>query len=778
MTRPAKIFFLLLIIAFAVFCKKSEASYIVGDRPNEVVFLQTDRDIYIAGEHLFFSVELINFPKTDEALSEIVYLALRNQFGVIERINLNLSQNRFSGSLYLPDTLSTGYLELIGFTNWMRNYDESCFFKKTILVVNRFDTELNVLKESLNIEDQAELAFFAEGGHLIAGMEQKLLVTTMPGHILPNARINIFSEGGDSIQIFSLNEMGWATFDWMPSEGQKYYASINENDKRFYLPEPEHSGHMLQISQVNSNLRVAMAANIPSEQKLNLVINRNGKVYREYPVTLSSTKPVSQEILATDLDQGLYVFRLMDGEGRILSARDWYIDKRTVNNARVSLNKSEFGAREKVELIIQLEDPEDAIDWVTVSVSPDAGRMPQRIHYPLFLTATDLIQGRGVFPNEVLRYLGNLGQEDINDLLIKPLPPVGSPVSNLANPFRYYRETSHLTLTGRITEASSGYPSGGARIILNAPDTIVNLLYAYANEDGLFTFFLDSYYDDREIFLTPEPVSVTGEVRIEVFDKFDYKAPFSPEPFYLPDSYREAIIESQKIMEINKAFGIPTPSETTDIKNQAEPVRVFSQAVYSIDTDDFIPLDNLQEIAREIIGPWRIRRTRTGTTHTLISQTTSNAINGTPVLFIDGIFTANIEPLLPLSSRHINSIQILNLEWKHGDMHFPGIVAVFTKNEEFRNLELQPAPVRVFNTAHQFPSKLISPVYYKNFKQHSQPDLRQLLFWFSGELEINSNRAEFSWYTGDLPVDYTICLEGKTRKGKLLTFEIPLLYEN
>ncbi|MBW6481340.1 MAG: hypothetical protein K0B37_18085, partial [Bacteroidales bacterium] len=557
-------------------------------------------------------------------------------------------------------------LELIGFTNWMRNFDETSFFKKTILVVNRFDKDLDFFKES-------------------------------------------------------------------------------------FSSEPNSSGYMLQINQAQQNLLVKISTNSVLEKEVNLTISKNGKALKEFPITIPSKEPVVREISTENLGHGVYIFSLKNQHGSILAERARFVDKRPVANAHYSLKNSEFGAREKVALQIQLEDKEDTLDWVSVSVVQSALKKTKSVNYKLSFESPDLILQNG--------------------------SSVANPSAGSGNHFIYFKETSHLTLNGRITDATTQNPVNGARIILNIPDTIVNLQYSNSNADGLFTFFLNSYYDDREIFLTPDPGTISGDVKIEIFDKFDFKIPFKPETFCLPTSYREAIIENQKIVEINKAFGISAQIESPENTIRAEPPRVFSNPIYSINTEEFIPLENLQEIALEIIGPWRIRRTRTGTSHSLVSNSTSNTIAGVPVLFIDGIITYDIEPLLPLNSRQIKTIELLNLEWKHGDMHFPGIVSIFTKNESFRELKLRPAPTRFFNTAHQFPARFVSPAHSNDDPLDGTPDLRPMLYWYSGQPTAEKGSYEFTWYTDDLPMDYLISIDGKTQNGNLIKIEIPLSHE-
>jgi hypothetical protein len=112
----------------------------------ENIDLQTDRDIYIAGEELFFKCFRFDGIPNAKVGSKYAYLVLRNEKNtLIKGICLKLENNMFSGSIYLPDTLSTGRYQLVSYTNCMRNYGERTFFHKEIIIANRFDQDLSKL---------------------------------------------------------------------------------------------------------------------------------------------------------------------------------------------------------------------------------------------------------------------------------------------------------------------------------------------------------------------------------------------------------------------------------------------------------------------------------------------------------------------------------------------------------------------------------------------------------------------------------------------------------
>jgi hypothetical protein len=135
--------------------KSSEESLprIFGER----IYLQTDREIYIAGDNMFFKVYLYDegIKKLSDK-SKIAYIIICNSNAkqIIHRC-LTLSGGMGCGYLTLPDTLKTGPYQIIAYTNWMRNFGESTFFSKLVVIANRFDEELSSASPKIKIEKES-----------------------------------------------------------------------------------------------------------------------------------------------------------------------------------------------------------------------------------------------------------------------------------------------------------------------------------------------------------------------------------------------------------------------------------------------------------------------------------------------------------------------------------------------------------------------------------------------------------------------------------------------
>lgn len=117
----------------------------------EKMIISTDRDVYIAGDRLYFAVKLTDIT---ENAGEYAYISMNSTSG--SRIFtgcFKTNDGNSYGSIYLADTLATGIYQLVSFTNCMRNYGAPAFARKNILVANRFDTDFSILSANSNPEN-------------------------------------------------------------------------------------------------------------------------------------------------------------------------------------------------------------------------------------------------------------------------------------------------------------------------------------------------------------------------------------------------------------------------------------------------------------------------------------------------------------------------------------------------------------------------------------------------------------------------------------------------
>ena len=109
-----------------------------GQGLTERVYLQTDKQLYLAGELVYLKVFTVTPEKLPLTFSKIVYVELLDESNSRVQIKIELNNGVGEGWLELPLDLPTAHYRLIAYTRFMRNEGESVFFEKNIGVVNTF----------------------------------------------------------------------------------------------------------------------------------------------------------------------------------------------------------------------------------------------------------------------------------------------------------------------------------------------------------------------------------------------------------------------------------------------------------------------------------------------------------------------------------------------------------------------------------------------------------------------------------------------------------------
>jgi hypothetical protein len=105
----------------------------------EWIAITTDRDVYVAGDRLYFSLKLTNSSERNDSYA---YISLNSDNGnAIFTGCIAVTAGNSFGSIALSDTIESGLYQLVVFTSCIRNYGSENFTRKTILIINRFDSD-------------------------------------------------------------------------------------------------------------------------------------------------------------------------------------------------------------------------------------------------------------------------------------------------------------------------------------------------------------------------------------------------------------------------------------------------------------------------------------------------------------------------------------------------------------------------------------------------------------------------------------------------------------
>lgn len=122
---------------------------VLRQRPQEKVYLHTDKDHYEAGDKVWFRAYLTNsFNHRLSDYSRFVYVELRDrQDSLYSRIKIGLRDSAFSGFMPLPTKLAQGDYFLRAYSFWMQNGGDDYVFRKKIRVINPRDTKVQTSVE-------------------------------------------------------------------------------------------------------------------------------------------------------------------------------------------------------------------------------------------------------------------------------------------------------------------------------------------------------------------------------------------------------------------------------------------------------------------------------------------------------------------------------------------------------------------------------------------------------------------------------------------------------
>ncbi|HTQ66934.1 MAG TPA: hypothetical protein VMI12_19210 [Puia sp.] len=227
--------------------------------PQEKVYFQFDKNIYIPGDTIWFKAYL--FTGSDPSLvSKNFYTDLSDAKGnVIQRRIAPVFESTSSGSFIIPNDFKGNYVHLRGYTSWMMNFDTAFIFEKDIHILNR------VRDSSGTISSPAEssLHFFPEGGDIIASLENNVAFMATDSHGLPIKVTGTLKDasGKDILEFNSVHD-GMGKFLITPDKGDVFYAMWKDEkgiEHKTDFPPVKTEGVVLRMMPANKKVFFSVA---------------------------------------------------------------------------------------------------------------------------------------------------------------------------------------------------------------------------------------------------------------------------------------------------------------------------------------------------------------------------------------------------------------------------------------------------------------------------------------------------------------------------------------
>jgi len=326
----------------------------VENRPQEKLYVALDKDVYLAGEDVWFSTFLLSASHhTHAAISKTIYVELFNaNKTLIQRRVVYSPEGRSHGDFHLANNLAQGTYTVRAYTNYMKNVGEDFFFVKEITIVN---PESNKTISSLTT--LPDIQFFPEGGELLSNVENQVAFKAIDqtGRGI-DVSGDIVDETGTLLTSFSTEHNGMGTLRFTPVYGHHYHALIKNSAQTVPLPEPLEKGFMLRVTDFGPDLKITAYSNLkkfsPDPCIVYLIAQSRGVICYVGKGEILSTA-LGTKIPKSKLPTGIIQITLFDASGLPQCERLFFVNHQDYLRLSLSSDKAGYEKNEAVNFTIE-----------------------------------------------------------------------------------------------------------------------------------------------------------------------------------------------------------------------------------------------------------------------------------------------------------------------------------------------------------------------------------------------------------------------------------------
>lgn len=318
---------------------------ITDSYPREKVYLHTDRTEYGAGEIIHYKAYLTEDNISEETvLSKVLYVELidlNNTKVAFQQIKL--ADGKGIGTIDINRKLTTGSYTLRAYTSYMRNFEESIFYRQQLMIIGTDGAEKNN-----HLENSVQVSFYPEGGDLMIGVPQIVAINALVNGVAAALKGTIKDHTGKSIATVTTNEFGLGKFKVIPQENTSYY--FESEDYNIQLPDPVSMTQSLKV--VTSVNHIIVKVNGNMDLASTVIAISQGALIWSAPV-----QSIGFKLPKSDLPKGLITFAIVADNGQPLAERLAFNHKGINDyNVEISLPEEGVSSRELVDAQIEVYD--------------------------------------------------------------------------------------------------------------------------------------------------------------------------------------------------------------------------------------------------------------------------------------------------------------------------------------------------------------------------------------------------------------------------------------
>jgi hypothetical protein len=672
--------------------------------PREEIFVHTDRESYIAGENLWFSISL--FDRKSGHLSSgskiVCFEILNPENKPVAQKRVRMDKGSGMGQIDLPDTLGAGTYTVRAYTNWMKNFmPYNCFMKD----INVF----NALRAG-----SFKRKVYHPGVREDVGVRDSVNKLADPGF-----EISINNSRSDTLEIFLHS-------DEKSRSGTKdlVYLFMQTRGKINHISFEKMTGDATKITVSKIELTPGICQIIIFDFK---------------------GRPVAERYVFTPAAEEKQLIRLN------------YADS-CATRSKVSLGIS---IDEVLPGILNGTN-------ISISVTPEtkSSGFPDINNYLIFgsefgILPGDMLKGKKISElsgESIDSFLLNVKSNWINwNTILAKEPPE----------FKYQMEKEFHSLTGLLltSEQQLAYP--GEFVLLSIPGKVPLFQYSTTNYRAEFNFDIPISQEIQDMVIQPDNLARNYKIYFESSFSDQYvpsevKAEFSGESV-APSVSRQSINYQVEKIYGSKYLGDTISYRTAPVKAK----RFYGKPDNEILLKDFVRLPVMEEVFFEIVPHVMLKKSGSDYDLYLIDALGKRLYDSPTGMLIDGVIIKDPKVIGNLDPEYVERIDVIRQPYHAGDYLFNGIVNVITKSGNFANVMLPEYAIRLAYRVIDPECKFISPNYsLPELKGNRTPDFRNTLYWNPAVKTDSAGHASVEFWTSDIKSDYIISVQGITSDGR------------
>lgn len=763
----------------------------ISAKPYEKIYLHTDRDIYSIKDDIWFKIYLLDGKNHFPAFGiNTVYVDLVDSDGetLIHKPYL-IEEGTGRGNFNIPDSLWTGVYTIYAYTNYLKNFGISSFFKKEITISHIqlygedsiSDNKVRFKQLSGQKKSMVNMQFMPEGGYLANDIFNVLAykITGMNGKGL-NQKGVIKDKDGNFIDSLQTTHLGMGKILFQPHRTLSYYAVLDDFPAdTFFLPSAYDRPIMQYLGIVDSmvQLRICRLYETASDNLIYLVIKSKGEIifYLEKDLNMVYTRIY---IHRENFRPGLNQLILMDKNFTPLAERLFFIPGDSLVDMSIRVNKELFRKREKTEISLKINNEED---------------IQARGSYSMSVINLDHVALSGIPSESIISYLEL--ESEIRGEIENPgyyfSSPYGSIKENLdlllltqgwteyiwnselterLDDFEYSREEG-LTISGHAQRLILNRALNEGNIILFVPAEFI-FLETTTDSSGYFQFENLILHDSTKILLHSKDKNNRSNTKL-----IDANCVIQPSP-YFPGSEYNTLHDSLLDLYNAEAYGRYLSNsyfnfdkdhilldEVTVIGQKKEKddghYRIYSQASNVIDMDEY-PNVSYTDLFTFLSG-------RVAGLFISGDNISIRGAQSPPLILLDGIeIDASTARNIPLEV--VDKIEILKDAANtaiFGMRGGNGVIAIYTRRGEIIYTEktlfdIISKTIEAYAVAKNF----YSPDFSNSDTRHDMIDQRATLFWEPDLVFDPEGNCYISFFNSDDSGKIGIIVQGITYLGK------------